>query len=209
VTEDDAPTPAPDTAETTTNPATTNPATADPVTADPGARRRRRLIAIGGGLAALVILATCAGGIALIVTVDRLADRADDNERSAARTYTACLDLERRLNRLSPPGAAADPRGRATAVRNENAAIRPFLTELEQLPGDGDEHRRDWIEAWRQLADARTAYADALDRQATGGEPAFFVAPQGRRGKPVVERLGDAGPESCDGAIRRLAGPDL
>jgi hypothetical protein len=177
--------------------------------ADPASRRRRRLIALGGGLAALLVLVTCAGGIVLIVTVNRLADRADDNERSAARTYTACLDLERRLNRLSPPGAAPDPRARATAIRNENAAIRPFLTELEQLPGEGDGHRRDWVDAWRQLAEARTTYAEALDRQATGGEPAFFVAPQGRRGKPVVERLADTAPESCDGAIRRLAGPDL
>lgn len=177
--------------------------------ADAAGRRRRRFVILGGGLAALLVLITCAGGIALIVTVNRLADRADDNERSVARTHTACLDLERRLNRLSPPGAAADPRARAIAVRNENAAIRPFLAELEQLPGDGDEHRRDWIEAWRLLTEARTAYADALDRQATGGEPAFFVAPQGRRGMPVVERLTDAAPELCEGAIRRLAGPDL
>jgi hypothetical protein len=98
---------------------------------------------------------------------------------------------------------------RAVAVRAENAAVRPFLGELEQLRGERDETWRDWIESWRQLVDARIAYADALDRQATGAEPAFFVAPQGRHGTPVVERLTDHSPDSCDGAIRRLAGPDL
>ncbi|WP_173078472.1 hypothetical protein [Phytohabitans rumicis] len=171
--------------------------------------KRRRYFAIFGGAAALLVVAVCVGGIALINAVDGVVDRAEDNERGVARTDSACLELERRLNRLTPPGAAADARARATAVRNENAAVRPFLTELDQLPGDRDEHRRDWIEAWRQLVDARTAYADALDRQAGGGEPAFFVAPQGQRGKPVVERLVDAGPDSCDGSVRRLAGPDL
>lgn len=172
-------------------------------------RRRRRLLAIVGGVLVLVVIAVCAAGIALINAIDDLTDRAEDNERAVTRTEAACAELERRLNRLVPPGATDDPRARATAVRNENAAVRPFIAELDQLPGDRREHRRGWIEAWQTLVDARTAYADALDRQARGGEPAFFVPPQGGRGRPVVERLVDAGPDSCDASVRRLAAPDL
>ncbi len=177
--------------------------------ADAATRRRRRILAIGGGILAVLVIAVCAGGIAVISAINGLADRAEDNERNVARTGTACVELERRLNRLVPPGATEDPRARATAIRNENAAVRPFLGELDQLTGDRREHRRDWLDAWRTLVEARAAYAGALDRQAGGGEPAFFVPPQGLRGKPVVERLVDAGPDSCDASVRRLASPDL
>ncbi|MGN9913259.1 hypothetical protein ACTMTJ_37550 [Phytohabitans sp. LJ34] len=177
--------------------------------ADATTRRRRRWIAIGGGIFAALVIAVCGGGIAIISAIDGIADRAEENERSVARTDAACVELERRLNRLAPPGATEDPRDRAVAIRNENAAVRPFVAEIDQLPGDRREHRQDWVDAWSQLVEARAAYAGALDRQATGGEPAFFVPPQGRRGKPVVERLIDAGPDSCDGSVRRLAAPDL
>jgi hypothetical protein len=199
VTDDDARTPA----EDKPAPAPGKPGLGEAV------RRRRRLIAIGGAVFAAFVIAVCAGGIALISAIDGLADRAEENERSVARTDAACFELERRLNRLAPPGAAEDPRDRATAVRNENAAVRPFLAELDGLPGENREHRQDWRDAWSRLVEARDAYAGALDRQATGGEPAFFVPPQGQRGKPVVERLVDAGPDACDGAVRRLAAPDL
>lgn len=195
MTDDDAPTPA-----------ETAP---DKPPADAASSRRRRLLAIGGGLLALLVIGVCAGCIAVVSAIDGLTDRAEENERNVARTDAACVELERRLNRLVPPGAAADPRARATAVRNENAAVRPFLAELEQLPGDRREHRQDWQDAWSRLVEARSAYAQALERQAAGGEPAFFVPPQGQRGKPVVERLIDAGPDSCDGSVRRLAAPDL
>jgi hypothetical protein len=172
-------------------------------------RRHRRILVIGGAVFAALVIAMCAGGIAVISAIDGIADRAEENERSIVRTDAACVELERRLNRLTPPGAAEDPRDRATAVRNENAAVRPFLADIGQLPGDSREHRQDWVDAWSQLVEARSAYAGALDRQEAGGEPAFFVPPQGQRGKPVVERLVDAGPDSCDGSVRRLASPDL
>jgi hypothetical protein len=172
-------------------------------------RRRRRFLIIVGTVLAVLVVAVCVGGVAFVNAINRVADRIDESERGAERTDAACLELERRLNRLSPPGAAADSRQRATAIRAENAAIRPFLTELEQIREDRDAHWRDWIESWRQLVDARITYADALDREAGGGEPAFFVAPQGRHGTPVVERLTNDSPDSCGGAIRRLAGPDL
>lgn len=199
MTDDDAPTPAEE------KPATT--AARPP--ADAATRRRRRLLAIGGGVLAALVIAVCAGGIAVISAINGIADRAEENERSVTRTDAACVELERRLNRLVPPGAAEGTRDRATAVRNENAAVRPFLAEIGQLPGHSREHRQDWVDAWSRLVEARSAYAGALDRQATGGEPAFFVPPQGQRGKPVVERLVDAGPDSCDGSVRRLASPDL
>lgn len=173
------------------------------------ARRRRRFLTIGGAVLAAVVILVCAAGIAVVSAISGIADRVEENDRNVERTDAACTELERRLNRLAPPGAADNPRARATAVRNENAAVRPFLAELGQLPGGQREHRQDWQDAWRRLVEAREAYAGALDRQAGGGEPAFFVPPQGQRGKPVVERLVDAGPDSCDGSVRRLASPDL
>jgi len=198
VTDDDAPT----TAETAPEKPVVPPV-------DAATRRRRRMIAIGGGIFAALVIAVCGGGIAVVSALNGLADRAEENERSVSRTEAACVELERRLNRLAPPGAAEDPRDRAVAVRNENAAVRPFLAEIDGLPGDRHGRRQDWVDAWGKLVEARAAYAGALDRQATGAEPAFFVPPQGQRGKPVVERLIDAGPDSCDGSVRRLAAPDL
>ncbi|GAA4451076.1 hypothetical protein [Phytohabitans houttuyneae] len=203
MTDDDAPTTAEETAPDKPATAPGKPRLSDAF------RRRRRMLAIAGGVLAVLVIAVCATGIALISAIDGLADRAEDNERGVARTDTACTELERRLNRLVPPGATENPQARATAIRNENAAVRPFLAELDQLPGDRREHRRDWLDAWSTLVEARAAYAGALDRQVGGGEPAFFVPPQGQRGKPVVERLVDAGPDSCDGSVRRLAAPDL
>jgi hypothetical protein len=180
------------------------------------ARRRRRLIIAGAvTVAVLVVLAGCLAVGALVGTGARLADRADDGERRRDRLDVACLELEDRLNRLSPPGATGgDPRRRAGAIRNENAAVRPILVELELVTernrDDGERRRPDArVDGWRQLVDARTAYAEALDRQATGGEPAFFLAPRAADGGEVVEALERRGPDSCSGAVRRLGRPDL
>src|SRR6266508_1928514 len=57
----------------------------------------------------------------------RAGERSDRAYDTAVR---ACADLETRLNRLAPPGAARSARQRADAVRAENAAVAPFLTEL-------------------------------------------------------------------------------
>lgn len=149
----------------------------------------------------------------MVAGVTRAAREADQARDGHARTDAACLDLEKRLNRLMPPGAAGNPGQRAAAIRDENAAVRPFLSEIDGLRGvrhadpDGDD--RGWTDNWRQLVDARAAYADALDRQVTNGEPAFFLAPQTRRGTPALEQLQRAAPQSCAGTIRRLAAPDL
>jgi hypothetical protein len=67
----------------------------------------------------------------------------------------------------------------------------------------------DWASGWRQLVEARTAYADALERQASTGEPAFFLAPRDTRDDAVVEALQRRGPDSCAAAVRRLGHPDL
>jgi hypothetical protein len=180
---------------------------------DPGSRRRRWWI--GGAIAAAVLVLLVCGGVgALAAGFGRLARDAGDAREGHARADAACLELEKRLNRLAPPGAATNPGQRAAAIRDENAAVRPFLAEVEQLRGrwrdaDADDPgRRSWTEDWRQLVDARSAYADALDRQVTKGEPAFFIAPQDRRGRPVLTELRHA-PESCAGVVRRLAAPDL
>lgn len=189
------------------------PAAPEEPPAETRPNRRRWYIGLGIGLAALLIISTCAGVSAVFVAAGRFFDDLGDTAVGHRRAGTACTELERRLNRVSPPGAAADPRGRAVAIRNENAAVRPFLNEIEDLSIEWrvgrDDDRRDWIGWWRQLVDARTAYADALDRQATGGEPAFFVAPQARRGESLVDRMDFIAPDACRGAIRRLAEPDL
>ncbi|MBF9130394.1 hypothetical protein I0C86_15715, partial [Plantactinospora sp. S1510] len=185
---------------------------------DPTVRRRRWLI--GGGIAgaAVLVLLVCGCLGAFAAGLGRFAHEADRERTAQARAESACRELEKRLNRLSPPGAAASPGQRAAAIRDENAAVRPFLSEIERLRGwwsddededeDGDDARDGRGESWRELVDARTSYADALDRQVTNGEPAFFLAPQDRAGRPVLDRL-ERGPESCAAAARRLAAPDL
>ncbi len=180
------------------------------------ARRRRRLI-IGGviGAAVLLVLLGCLATAAVVRSGARLAERADDNDRRSERLTESCLELETRLNRVIPPAATGgDPRRRADAVRDENAALRPLLTELDGMLEDRghrqDRRRADWASGWRQLVEARSTYADALDRQSTAGEPAFFVAPRlARGGGAVVAALAERGPETCAGSIRRLGHPDL
>ncbi len=179
-------------------------------------RRRRRLI-IGGviGAAVLLVLLGCLAVATVVRSGARLVERADENDRRHERLTESCLELETRLNRLIPPAATGgDPRRRADAIRDENAALRPLLTELEGMTEERghrqDRRRADWASGWRQLVEARTAYADALDRQSTAGEPAFFVAPRTDRGDDaVVAALEQRGPDTCAGSIRRLGQPDL
>ena len=110
------------------------------------------------------------------------------------------LSLEQRLNRLVPPGAAGSPAARAVAVRDENAAVRIYIDELRD--------RRDQ-DGWRQLLDARTAYAEALDVQVKSKTPAFYVPPRAADGAAVSDQLIGRSAAACAGAVRRLAVPDL
>jgi hypothetical protein len=165
-------------------------------------RRRRQRLLVGGiaaGAAALVIL-LCAG---LLVAAEAVGDYRDDTGEARerrARHDADCLTLEERLNRLMPPGATTTPQARATAVRDENAAVRIYVDSLTGRRGQDE---------WRQLLDARTAYAEALDRQARARTPAFFVAPRGGDGRDVADELIDTSPASCAGPVRRLAAPDI
>jgi hypothetical protein len=215
---DDRTTPSSDETTADPSPPADNPPPADPsAPADPARRRRRLLIgAVAAAAAILIVLGCLAAGLVLRSTV-RLADRVEDNEDRHERLTEACVELETRLNRVAPPGSTGgDPRRRADAIRDENAAVRPLLAELDEMTADRedrdfghDRRRDDWAGAWRQLIEARTAYADALDRQSTAGEPAFYVAPRESRGDSVVSELERHAPHTCDGSIRRLAGPDL
>ncbi|MEN3612658.1 hypothetical protein AAH979_24285 [Plantactinospora sp. ZYX-F-223] len=179
---------------------------------DPAARRRRRLTIAGIAGAAVLVLLVCGCLGAFAAGLGRFARESDHERTAQARGEDACRELERRLNRLTPPGAAGSPGERAAAIRDENAAVRPFLSEIERLRGwwneDPDDDRDGRGESWQRLVDARASYADALDRQVTNGEPAFFIAPRDPAGRPVVDRL-QHGPEECASAARRLGAPDL
>ncbi len=170
-------------------------------------RRRRRLIVTGVSVgAALLVLALCAGLLAAVSALGESSDEARDNQQENRLREAACLELESRLNRVAPPGSAANPAGRAAAIRNENAALRPYLAELQARSRPDDDAG---LPAWRQLLDARTAYAEALDRQTASRTPAFFVAPRAADGLAVSEQLIGRSSAGCAGPIRRLAVPDL
>ena len=156
--------------------------------------------------AALLVVALCAAGLAALRAVSGDPDD-DDREvaRSRQRQDTSCLELEERLNRVAPPGSAANPAARAGAIRNENAALRPYLSELELRGPDNGRA----LDGWRQLLDARTTYAEALDKQAPSRTPAFFVAPRTTDGAAVADQLARWSPAACAGPVRRLAAPDL
>jgi hypothetical protein len=163
-------------------------------------RRRQWFVAAISIGAAIIVIALCAGTLSVVSAINGVRDRAAEARESRHQRDLGCLDLEKRLNRLTPPGAATGPAARATAVRDENAAVRIYVGELR------DQGSQD---AWRQLLDARTVYADALDRQAKSRTPAFFVAPRAADGRPVADELVDLSPAACAGPIRRLAAPDL
>lgn len=164
-------------------------------------RRRRRFFIAGiAAGAAVVVIALCAGTLSVISAVDGFRDRADDRQEVQQQRDAGCLSLEQRLNRLVPPGAAGSPAARAVAVRDENAAVRIYIDELRD--------RRDQ-DGWRQLLDARTAYAEALDVQVKSKTPAFYVPPRAADGAAVSDLLIGRSPAACAGAVRRLAVPDL
>jgi hypothetical protein len=173
-------------------------------------RRRRRWLIAGVSVAsALLVLAICGGLVAAASALDRISEATRDDRQVTSVRETACLELEERLNRVSPPGAAPDPPRRAAAIRNENAALRPYLAQLELRGEQWNDDDEDRLAQWRQLLDARTAYAEALDRQADSKVPAFFGNPRTSEGGTVAQRLETASPEACAASIRRLAAPDL
>jgi hypothetical protein len=158
------------------------------------------------GLVLMLVLAAVA-----VLLVGRLVHRLDRADGQAS-VDEACTALETRLNRLTPPGATTGPASRAIAIRDENAAVRLFVNEIEQVRDDrrmGDGDRDDWLDWWRGLLDARTAYAEALNRQTQTNEPAFFVPPRTRHGGRTADRLDRIAPEACGAPVRRLAAPDL
>jgi hypothetical protein len=163
--------------------------------------RRRRWFLVGISVAAvIVVVALCAGAISVVSAINGMRDRAADARAARELRQTNCLDLERRLNRLTPPGATTSLSGRATAIRSENAAVRIYVDELRSQQEE---------DAWRQLLDARTVYADALDRQASARTPAFYVAPRTTDGRNVTDELERWSPAQCAGPIHRLAAPEL
>jgi hypothetical protein len=174
-----------------------------PLSANPDYPDRRRRRWFGTGIAvaaAIVVIALCAGALSVVSAVNDARDRAADARAARTVRENDCLDLEKRLNRLVPPGSTTSPAARATAIRDENAAVRIYVDRLAtQRVAD----------AWRQLLDARTVFADALDRQAKSRTPAFYVAPRADDGTAVADQLVQWSPEPCAGSIRRLAVPEL
>ncbi|MDP9797704.1 hypothetical protein J2S43_006216 [Catenuloplanes nepalensis] len=180
-----------------------------------GLDRRGWTLVVAGALA-LILLLICGGLIAAAAAVRGAVDRARHDRAVEAETLgdvdAACLDLEQRLNRLTPPGATNGPATRAKAIRDENVAARPFLLELDRLRSDrpDDSHvEQSWPDGWRQVIEARATYADALDRVAGGGDPAFYLTPRDEDADPVLDELIADGPAACAGALRRLGDPSL
>lgn len=170
-------------------------------TLDEQQRGRRRWWVAGISIgAAVIVIALCVGGLSVISAINDMRDRAGDARETRALRDQSCLDLESRLNRLTPPGATAGPAGRAVAIRDENSAVRLYLPEVR------DDRAQD---GWRQLLDARAVYADALDRQSKSRTPAFFASLKNDDGGPLAEDLEEWSPAPCAGSIRRLAAPDL
>jgi hypothetical protein len=168
---------------------------------DPRQRRRRQWFIAGISVAAaILVVALCAGGLSVISAVDGVRDRAADARDSRQLQNISCLELERRLNKRTPPGATTTPAARAAAVRDENAAVRIYV---DGLHNQADE------DVWRQLLDARTVFADALDKQAKSRTQAFYVAPRTTDSLVVTDELTSRSPASCAGSVRRLAAPDL
>ena len=150
--------------------------------------------------AVAVVVALCVGGLSIVAAVHGVRNRAADAREARTLRENDCLDLETRLNKLAPPGSTTAPGARATAIRNENSAVRIYV---DQLRTQRDE------DAWRQLIDARSVFADALDRQAESRTPAFYVAPRATDGQAVTDELTQWSPASCAGPIHRLAAPGL
>lgn len=169
--------------------------------ADERQRRRRAWFVVGLAVAAVLVLgALCAGVVSLFSSFNGVRERVAGAREARELHETDCLDLERRLNKLNPPGASSGPKERAVAVRDENAAVRLYVGQL---------HGNRELDAWRQLLDARTVFADALDKQASARTPAFYVAPRADDGLAVSAELEQWSPAQCAGPVRRLAAPDL
>lgn len=172
-----------------------------PAAGEPKQRRRRQWFVAGISIgAAVIVIALCAGALAVVDAVSDVRDTASDAREARELRDRNCLELEQRLNRLNPPGAAANPAGRAVAVRDENSAVRIYVGEISDTRAQ---------DGWRQLLDARAVYADALDRQAKSRTPAFYVPPKNGDNKPVADDLVEWSPAACAGPLRRLAAPDL
>lgn len=164
-------------------------------------RRRRQWFVAGISIgAALIVIALCAGALAVVDAVSDVRDTASEARETRVLRDQNCLELERRLNRLNPPGAASSPAGRAVAIRDENSAVRIYVGEISDARAQ---------DGWRQLLDSRAVYADALDRQAKARTPAFYVPPKNADNEPVADDLIEVSPAPCAGPVRRLAVPDL
>jgi len=175
----------------------------------PDNRRQRRFVIAAVVVAVVVVLGACTGISIGAVRLVGAVDNASADGRDRVRVDDACRALEVRLNRVAPPGSAPGPRQRAVAIRNENAAVQPFLDELHRVAErDRDLADDRMVTLWTDLVEARSAYATALDRQASSGAPAFFVAPLSDRGNPVLDRLEDRHGD-CASSVRRLGAPDL
>jgi hypothetical protein len=174
----------------------------------------RRLWWLWAGLAA--VLALLVTGVVAAAVIGIHSVRGNERaERAHTVAVRACADLETRLNRLVPPGATKAARQRAAAIRAENAALVPFLADLDRLNPDWGGRRlsgQTWsryVSAWHRLADERAGYAAALDREASGGDPAFFQDALDESGSSAGDVLRGTELRDCGGVVRRLTRPDL
>ena len=159
-------------------------------------RRSRRLVIAAVVAAVVVVLGACTAPIGAVRLVGAV-DEASADGRDRARVDDACRALEVRLNRVAPPGPRAGPHA-AAAIRNENAAVKPFLDELRRVRRARPGRRR--RPAGEQV-DGAVEPAPPTRTRSTGrppsGAPAFFVDTAATTAAdPVIERL--------EGRVRRL-----
>jgi hypothetical protein len=108
---------------------------------------------------------------------------------------SACVRMAAAVREAAPPAGA--PAGAvASAMRAQDAAVTAMVREVRAVGAGrlrGDRPAISWLADWETLVRLREAYADAV---AAGGHPALVVPVVD--GVPITDRMGDAGPASCD-----------
>lgn len=144
------------------------------------------LAAFRAGLGVGVVLSTVTG---VLSRNDHDAYRIED-PRIIEVAVPACAEMARGVRATVLP---ADPVGRASAIRTQNAHATRMVGKLWALASEvltWDQPANKWLGYWEKLVEARAAYEDGLEE----GRPVAWKVPSiGANGKPVTDRLTSVG----------------